>query len=337
MLLRTIAEIRAVIPTSNLKDDARLPNIMRAEVKYILPVIGKPLYDRLEVAYSEGAGQSNSHEKELIKHIQLPLAALSMHDDLGFIHTLITNTGVRRAGTGDLPGAYRWEYEELKNSLLQMGMEGLEFLHEYLFLKKADFELWTNDQVYQRYLKQVIKGGREFASIYPIYQPYRTFSSLLPIMQMVRDMYLIPMMGEGVVNYFVEAENLSDHGKSALSYIKKATAILVIKHACEQLPVRFTDQGFTVLSGGQPDREDAGRSAATEAAITKKMEAAYRDGSAYLARAKNEIVAMFQDGRLEGDLSEEFRTAFTDSPLNKTQPVIDPDMGNSRRKIFRFG
>lgn len=336
-LITKISEIRAVINMSVLSDDAALPNIEKAERKHIIPVIGKPLYQDMVVKYNAVPQGFNTYEGLLLKHIQLALAAYALHDDLALMHTHITDMGLRRASSNNLPAAFKWEYNATKSALLDVAQEGLEILLNFLFAEKEEFPLWENDEAYQQYLKLIIRSGTEFSGIYRLYQPLRTYAAIMPLMDDVKDNYLIPTLGEALLNYFVESENPTDYEKEVLRLLKKGAAHLTIKHACEQFPVQFSERGFTVINSGDQNSDDAGITHTPSTMLELKMRAADRDGNNFLIRGRNYIVKMLRDQTLQEDFSEDFQSAVADSPLKDYATRSDtPDRGNDRRKIFRM-
>lgn len=320
----------------DLSDDSRLPNIEKAARKHIIPMIGNPLYQRLVEVYeaenSEDAPPEvegpNSFEKLLLSHVQLPLAAWAIHDDLPFLHVHVTDMGVRRASTNNLPSAYKWEFQSLKDALLDTAQEGMEILLSFLFENKAQFSPWTDDNAYKQYEGLFIRSGAEFSELYRLFQPLRTFASLRPILDDVKENYMIPAIGEEAVRYLLQYSGGESAVQRILRNLKKAAAHFTIKHACEQFSVQFSERGFTVLSSGDGDSTDSGRKEADLSSLDLKRRAADRDGNVYLERAKAELLSA-------EELPEELISAVQSGPLRLHAP-FEKDLGNDRRKIFRF-
>lgn len=336
-LIKTIAEIRGVIPRlSRLSDTANLPNVDKAGRMHMLPLLGKELYNDLSTKYN--ANTLSSKEQDLLKNIQLPLAAFALLDDLAFMHTIITDAGVRTAGTDKMEAAHRWEFRELQNALVNYATDGIELMLAFLYETKADWPLWTESNEFKELDSFLIITGADFKKYYPLFQPLRTFWALRPIMQDVEENYLAPTLGRDLLAWIKTQDEITitaDGGEVDVKKIlKRAAAQFTIKHACEVMPVRFDENGFTVVtpSGSIDSTTSDGRQAAD---VTTKLNAANREGQNNLSRSTAYLVNI-ANGLYTVDFGDDFTTAFDNSPL-KTDPNKKPyTNGNERRKIFRF-
>jgi hypothetical protein len=336
-LIKTIAEIRSVIPRlSRLSDTANLPNVDKAGRMYILPLLGSDQYNELNEKYI--AETLNDDQKTLVKNIQLPLAAFALLDDLPFMHTIITDSGVRTASTDKMEAAHKWEFRELQNALLNYATDGIELLLAFLYDTKDKWQKWTDSNQFKELETFLIKTGTDFKKYYPLFQPLRTYWTLRPIMQEVDENYLVPAIGRDLLSWVKSQDEIIitvDGGEVDVKKIfKRAMAQLTIKHACEVMPVRFDDNGFTVVnSGGSADSATSDGRQASD--VSTKLYAANREGQNNLSRGAKFLMNI-GNGVYNIDFGAEFTTAFDNSPL-KTDPNKQPySNGNQRRKIFRF-
>jgi hypothetical protein len=343
-LIKTILEIRNVIPgLSKLSDTAQLPNLDMAEWQYIIPVIGQAFYDDLNTKFNAGAGTGTltAGEIKLVRMIQLPLAAYALMDQLGSKQATITDSGVRVPETTAMRTAYPWEYTELKNTLTNYACLGTERLLEYLFIHKADWNLWTDSTAYKELNNLLIKSGVDFNKLYRVDYPLRTFWLLKPVMEDVEEWYLVTTLGRQLLAW-VKAQDpgiiVTEDGQEVdiKKMLKKATAHLVIKHASEQLRVKFSQYGFTVLSTDPQNKEAADKRAADNADLFKKVEAAQREGQNYLAKAAS-YFKRSRAGDFAEDFGTDFYTAFDSGPLAVVDPAAPTDKGNGNRSgVFRM-
>jgi hypothetical protein len=338
-LLTKISEIRTVLPRlfSKLSSNADLPNIGKAQRKYLQPILGKALIDDLQAKYT--GDTLTDDEMELILAIQLPLAAYAALDDLVFIHVMITDGGIYTAGTDKLTPAHRWEYLELKNSLQDCAIDGIEQLLAYLYDNKADLALWTASDEYKAIDDFVIKTGTDFAKQYPLYSPLYTYWALKPVMADVEENYLAAKYGRDLLAWIktqdtIEVTVPGNGMVDVKKLVKKAVAFLTIKHACDQFVPRLDKNGFTiVLKGNVDDSSSDGFTAASLHQIELKKRTCDSDGQKYLAKSASYLVAV-ANGEFSADFDDSFTTAFEGSPL-KTDPNKKPwTDGNERRKIF---
>ncbi len=340
-LIKTIQEVRAILPhLSRLSNTASLPNVDKSGRKHIVPVIGQALYDTLNAHYNAAPATLTSAEQALLPLVQLPLIAFAYLDDIGLIHATITDSGIRRASTTEMPAAFRWEVEQLKSTLADYAADGIELLIGYLYDNQADFPAWTDSDAFAQIDGLLIKTAEDFNRQYRLYQPYRTFWLLKAIMTDVEENYLANLLGRDLVAWIKAQEAIPvDTGSGEADIkklLKKAVAFLTIRHACDQLPIRIDQYGFTISyqSGDTENPAVAGRGAAPASDIEQKKNAAERDGQNYLAKAADLLVAMA--GGEAGDPPDGFQEAFQNSPLHVPVDSTPQTNGNEYRKIFRF-
>lgn len=322
-----------------------MPNMDRAGWKYIVPIIGQLQYDNLNAAYNDVAPALSADQTALLRHIQLPLAAGALFDELPFMHTQITDNGIRTPELDGMRASQRWEYQYLKDALYKSIEEGQEILLEFLYSNIAQFPDWTGSDQYKRISNLVINNSREFDRLYKLRQPIRTFWSMESILSDVEENYLISRLGRDLLAWIKLQSKIEVTENGALVNVKefvlKAAALFTIKCACEQRKVIFDHFGFTMPTGN--DVEVPAVEAMTDAdirGIYEKSQAANRDGQNYLAKAAYYLKGI-ANGEFEDDeFGEEFNIAFERSPLYVPPGYVREVLtnGNERRKgVFRLG
>jgi hypothetical protein len=321
-LITTIQQVKQVLKISNLNNTSTLPDIESAEEKYIIPKIGKVLYNELLTAY-EG-NTLTTIQKALLLKVQKPLAAFAYFDGLAIQHAMITDTGVRKINTDTMPTAYRWEFDGVKDSLANMGHQGMESLLQFLEDNSASFPSWTSSEAYAIRNKFLIKTALDFSDQYRIDQPHRTYSSLLSVMADVEDLYIKPTIGEAFFAELKADPAPTADEKQVIATLKKAIAQLCIHHSLEKSLVKITEAGVTVYDRSS-DRADSTASQPTHDQIQFVLNATKRDGQSYLVKAKT-----YLDQKASGSV---FATYFGSSFYSAPKEYEDP---NKSRKIFRF-
>lgn len=326
-LIKTIQEIKSVLRISSLDDDMSLPDIDQSQTKHIIPAIGKEIVTEITGIYE--AGNGSELQQQLIKTIQKPLAAFAYLDDIGLIHATITDRGVARITTAEMPAAFRWEFNEVKAALEDKALTGMEQLLEFLEDNKDEFTTWANSAAYKQYHKFLIKTGTEFNEYYSLYQPLRTFQALRPVIALVEDMYLTQSLGDYLQTLKDKAAPTDDE-LFVMDMLKKSEAYLSIKHAIETLPVRISDTGFTVtaMRGTDKDAFETDRQPATDNLMSIKMDAADRDGQNYLFKA-----VKYLNMNASATVFPEW---FTGDKYKNPATTATPTRGNESRNIFRF-
>lgn len=341
-LIKTIQEIRALIPhLSRLSNNAGIPNVEKSAQKHIVSIIGSVLYDDLNTKYNVDPTTLSDGEQALVKIIQLPLTAFSYLDDIGLIQATITDSGIRRTSTAEMPAVFRWEFEELKDTLTDYAADGIEILIKYLYAHKADFTSWTDSDEFKEIDGFLIQSGADFDKQYKLYQPNRTFWLMKSIMSDVEENYLCSMLGRDLFGWVKTQTSIvvaDGSGEVDVKKIlKKAAAHLTIKHACQQLPIRIDQYGFTITEM-RSDAENpniSGRGNASTIDRELQMKAADKDGQNYLKKSADYLVNIAR-GIFDFDFDGDFTTAFDKSPLNTPVDQVPVTNGNERRKIFRF-
>lgn len=330
-LIKTITEIKAVLPrlVSNLSDTSTLPNFDRAEEKYLLPIIGRALYNDIKTKYNATPQTLSTDEQTLVKQMQLVVSAYALHDELAFTHTKITDTGVRRNNTNAQPAAYNWEYKELKNGLLDAAADGVEVLLSVLMAQAP--ALWTASDEYKEFAKLLIKTGIEFSSIERLQQPLRTYWMMKTVVQDAQQNYISNAIGPDLLEYLRDATSPTDEEKNILKLLKKALANYTIKHALARFATRFDSNGLSVISGDADNSETAGRKF-DNSLLDMKMKEHDANGNSYLARAIYECYQWNSDT----DAPAGFTAAYAKGPLESYKAPEDRDKGNASRKIFRM-
>lgn len=327
MLLKTIAEVKAVLRISNLDEDSSLPDIASAEETYIIPAIGQTLYDNLNDSYNADPSELTSIEQDLVKKIQKPLAAFAYLDDIGLIHARITDAGIRRTTTDNMPAAYRWEVDEVKNALYNRAYQGLESMLTFLEKYKDQFVDWTTSEAYKRRTKYLIKNGYDFSDQFTLYHPLRTYNSLFGILGDVEGLYVVQTIGETFFNELKALSVPSADEKIVMDNLKKSIAHYCIMHAAEKLPVRISEYGFTVHQANGNDSGDSSQGHAPDNNLSMLIKSCERDGNNYLLKAKQ-----YLDQKASAVL---FPTYFSSAYYSNPTTTASDD-GNARRKIFTF-
>jgi hypothetical protein len=321
-LITTIQQVKEVLRIASVDSDSSLPDIAEAEQTHIIPVIGKPLYNELLAAY-EGNTLTTIQET-LLKKIQKPLAAFAYFDDLALQHAMITDAGVRRTTTDNMPSAYRWEFDGVKEALANKAYQGMEYLLEWLEENKTDFPTYTGSEAYTKVNKYLIKSGVDFSEQYRIHQKFRTYNALISIMDDVEILYVNALIG---AEYFDELKALAAPTTleaELIAFLKKAVAHLTIHHAFEKNSVKMTDSGPSIYDR-YADRGGSESAQPSADMIKFSMDVTMRDGQTYLKKAKK----LLDDNASGSIFANYFASTYYSAPA-------DPIDHNEGRGFYTF-
>lgn len=325
-LITSIEQVQATgLRITNMDRGARLPDMDFAEQEYLLPHLGKELLTACHSA------TPSSVISTLLPHVRKALAAFAYWNDLPHLHSRITDAGVRRTTTDNAPAAFRWEYEEARSYLEERAYAMLENLLRFLTDNQIDYPEWTdNEAAIARRNSVLIKNGRELNEYYRLYQPYSTYTQLLPTLLLVERMYLEPLVGKPFLQSFREAALLTPEEDIAADLMKHSIAQLCIYEASKSLPCKVTSAGFMIRmqAGSAPQGAGMdGQQPAGEKVLHSAAQAA-------LALGKKNLAALRK--YLNTTASPTIMADYYDSPQYNpgNEPVVDRK--NNARKIFRW-
>lgn len=332
-LTKTRAEIKAVLPrlVSTLNDTSLLPNFERAEYKYIVPIIGPTLYTALTTYYETLPFVADADKDNLLKKIRLVAVAYAYKDEIGLANLTITETGARKLTQGGSDRVYGWEYQELKNTLLDAAFDGTEVLLNYLFNTKATWGDWTTSDQYADLSSLLIKTGTDFNKHYTLFQPQRNYWTMRSVMADVQELWIQEAIGNDLLIYLRDKPVPTTGEAEAIRMLKKALSFLTVCESCKSFSVMFTDGGFTILGQKNNSTIEPGAAGATDLSLLDMKTAdCSKKGNDFLAKARFTLVALY--GSV--DATVDFKTAFETGPLTGFVQPADRESGNATRHFF---
>src|SRR5206468_2223881 len=153
----------------------------------------------------------------------------------------------------------------------------------YLIEKKTDLN-WQNEGVENC----IFKTGQDFGTEYFIFQPFRTFIQMLPVIREVEDHVIATTIGKDFYKSFIASTPSTPLEKDLMQYLRRAVANLSIAKAIESLSVKVTSKGFTVRMGDDADEPNKSDKTAgisflnAETQLEAKRKSAVEAGTKYL-------------------------------------------------------
>jgi len=223
----------------------------------------------------------------LVKKAWTAFPDLMYYKELPFIHTLITDAGLRNVTNEKVQGAYRYQYEDLLQVCENEGLAGLERLFQYLYDNRdnEDYTAWAESEAFSRMNKNLIRTGADFTRYFHLQHPHRTFFTLQPIVQEVEDLYIIPSIGKSFFDELKDATDPDEHQVKVLEMLRHAEANFTINKAIGKLSVKVRPEGFTVMLGSGSDRHPQSEASASDKQLANLQNDTAQDGNSYLTRA----------------------------------------------------
>jgi hypothetical protein len=218
---------------------SELPNMQRADRKYLKPILGNTLYDALQTQVTTGP-VTNADLLDICRSYVAPMSVL---EDLPLRHVQITQSGLKKATGDNQENVFKWEYNEVRDALQQMAAEALDELWQHL-ITNAQALSWENPSIYKT---QLIKTAKEFSQYYPLLkQVYRLFPQLQINMEHVERTAIDNSIGAA---FFASLKALAEpttEQKQALELLRKAIVLRTMLRVCHHNVVRITAEGISV-------------------------------------------------------------------------------------------
>lgn len=277
-LITQIAILRKYVKISATSTNTVvLPDFDIPEWKYLVPILGEALYAELTTNIAVG---TYARLLDLSRGI---VANMAMFHDLAFLQATITDTGIKTMSSDTMQSAPKWVYKEVREGLLEKASFYAERLVEYLLSPGEDAPFsWNNTDI----KNSLFKTGKDFSAVHPLYQPYRTFLQLQPVIKEVEDHYIRTSIGGSFYDAFKSAALDTQLKKDLYDLLRFAVANLTIAKAVESLSVKVTAFGFTVKMADDVDDPYNQESTGTDRQLEMKRSAALETGTRYLQQAK---------------------------------------------------
>jgi hypothetical protein len=332
-LIKTLEEIQEVLPrlVSTLSDFNNLPNFERAEEKYLVPIIGRTMYETLTEHYD--AETLDADELAVVKKARVLIAAHAFCDELSLNNVTLTDTGPRKFAQSGAERVFNWEYQELKNGLVKSAYDGMEVLLSYLFDNKDLFPEWTDSDQFKRIDALLIRSGTEFSEHYTLFQPQRTFFIMQLDLERMQLLFINEGVGKDLITYLKTVAEPSDDEKESLKHLKTALAFKTIAQAAKHFSVAFTPAGFSISGEVNTSTNEYTLDEEKDIALLDmKIRECERQADDFLELSRNSLVAL----RAKDGATEDFKEAFDKGPLTAYVQPDDRTTGNESRNFYVF-
>lgn len=282
-LIKDKNEVKKQLPVAYAKGTGTLPNVELAEERYLVPVLGRELYDTLVSAYDDADPLSETMKKLLIR-CQAVIVPMAYFLDLPFIQTLLSDNGLIALESENSRKAYKWEFNTALEALQDRGYAAQEALILFLRTNREDYPLWDSSPYNSADAFAIIRDGGDLGSVIRLQQPHRCFLLLQPLFNVVAELYLIPALGE---EYYTALSNRIRNGgigseeKYVLAKLRMAAGRLAMTQAATEMNVRFGAAGFTIVDIMR-DTPEEGRKNAPDRQLMRFREEMEKSGQALL-------------------------------------------------------
>lgn len=290
-----------------------------AEREYILPITGADLYNGLQAQVDA----NNITQPALLDIVRAAVVPLTVYKELPFLQIQLGDTGLRKLLSENTQGAFRWEYNEVRDALEDKGCKAIDQLYNYLYTTTLD-PVWVAPER----LSITFKTGAEFNRYYDLKYPERTFQTIQHLVRDVEEQYIDPSIGNVFFKELMAKSAPNADEIEAIGLLKKAVANLTAMKAIEKKPVRLTPYGLFTMIGDANDDANPKEKTAAVAQMQLQRDALERDGESYLMKLKALL-----NSKASADL---FKTYFESDKYESPAAAAAKENPNANRKTVGF-
>ena len=256
--------------------------LKEAEEDYLEPILGEELYTELNDVVNTDGDIPEEYTK-ILNLCRKVIAPMSILLGISTRHIKIGDTGLKKTTAEGVENIFNWEYREVKEELQDKVAKALDRLWKFLHEDgKANFD-WTDPT----HIKTIFKTAEDFSDHYTLYQPYRVFPLLNPIIAKTEKLYVHDAIGKDFYDELIALDGTDNSIEvEAINLLKDAIAHFTVSQAATELPVKVMGRGFTVLFSEATDEPFSGDRTAPLVLLNALKDSSYKDGRTFMSRLK---------------------------------------------------
>ena len=222
MLLTTRQEIEIFLPTSVQESAQSILTLAEdAEETYLLPVLGRPLFNHVNELYQEVSldedwylpknGEQTPPEQRLIRLCQEVVLYMTLANNAGLFSVSMNDAGLNTPSTQGYEEADEKRIDRFVKDSFKKGHRAIDrlllFLEEDATSDEPKFaELWKKSKYFFRNHDTLFTTAVEFDRYVSIDESREWFVKLLPDIRFCQDTYLCPQIGYELMEAFLAYE-----------------------------------------------------------------------------------------------------------------------------------
>lgn len=242
-------ELNKFIPVSAAlsfeKVESSLEDAMRL---FVLPLLGDTLTEKI-VSYYDNPDASKK-QSELVVECQRAVANLAFWYNYTELNIRITDQGMQRQESeGSFKQTYKYQEDQLRQGFKNKGFNALDRIIDFLDRNVDDFSEYKDSPAYTCRQKAIVRSTAEVDNIYFINNSHLVFLRMKPILKVVEETELQPLLGTELYNLLLAAltEEKETIGETTVEELRRRCAQFVIFRTIAEL-IRttgsLTDRGL---------------------------------------------------------------------------------------------
>ena len=251
MLLTTRQEIELFLPTSVQESAQSILTLAEdAEETYLLPVLGRPLFNHVDELYQEVAldeewylpknGEQTPPEQRLIRICQEVVLYMTLANNAGLFSVSMNDAGINTPSSQGYEEADEKRIDRFVKDAFRKGHRAIDrllvFLEEDACTDEPVFaKLWKSSKYFYLNCDTLFRTAVEFDRYVSIDESREWFVKLLPDIRFCQDTYLCPQIGyelmEALIAYGTGAapdgldESMEKTWRTAIQKLKQSLAL----------------------------------------------------------------------------------------------------------------
>ena len=324
-VISTLPEVQKHLPVNYTGDFERIdPFIASAEYNYLKLVIGKAQFDILAAEYLDaGKDLENVADADVREALYLAQKVVVNLGYLVGIPTLslsVGSNGIQVFSNQDTKQAFKWQVDDFKVSLRELGYDALEQLLIHLEESPDKFPAYMDSDQYRKNEQFLIQTAGDFSDNFNIGGSRYTFSLIAYIMKRIEDQTVKPVFGSEFFES-LKLGNLPDKSQYlADNFLKPGIALLTGAKAVIERIITYKNGVASVNLEGNSDEQIS--STAPSALQVKEMyDQLQSDGAQFLKDGMEYLVTNIEDFP---DYVPVVAKRRYNSPSDKTKGVFMP-------------
>jgi hypothetical protein len=241
------ADFKAAVPVAkNFTFSFIIPDIRRAELKYIKPILGKDLYSILDGAY-EG-NNTTTEQDALLDFVHPALAHIATWMYIPKGNVYFGDNGVMATHSDSSKPAFEWQKQDLMNSMRNNGFDALDEMIEHLEdVANVDFPDWLTSEGCTLVRENFINSAQRFTDFVPMLRGSRwLFAYIKPIMARIEKVLIMAITCKGLYDEIkaeIKADNVSAANLDIIEEMEGAVAHASWSSALMELALQLDDEG----------------------------------------------------------------------------------------------
>ena len=236
-------EFKQFLPVNvNFSFRSIAPAIALCERKYLIPLLGEELFNKLVHHYGTSKEEETVCLAELLTLCQFALIRLAFWQEYDILSVNLSDKGAAdNAGENRL---YRYQTEALKDNLKNEGFDQLDAILEFCEQNMEQLPEFSQSPCHLATENSFIKNTKEFNSIYYINSSRLVFLKMRYFVTSVEEIELRHHLGDAFCGELLGCDSTGEKYVRILPAIKKFVVFMAIAEGIAELHQMPTDRGL---------------------------------------------------------------------------------------------